>query len=65
MSMRREQLIVEVTERLSHVCGDWPPDEFADLVLRVVDTTVKYEGRGSTPREWARNIARDRGADVQ
>jgi hypothetical protein len=51
---RREQLIIETTERLRRVCAEWPPDEFVDLVLRVVDTTMKYEGATTPmPRDWA------------
>jgi hypothetical protein len=39
---------------LQRVCAEWPPDEFVDLVLRVVDTTMKYEGATTpTPRDWA------------
>jgi hypothetical protein len=63
---RREQLIIEVTDRLHRVCAHWPPDEFADLVLRVVDTTMKYEGRVTPPAEDRARIRRPRwGADVQ
>jgi hypothetical protein len=65
MSKRREQLIVEVTERLGRVCADWPPDEFADLVLRVVETTAKYEGRGPDVPRRAKETAREWPADVQ
>jgi hypothetical protein len=63
---RREQLLVEVTERLQRVCAEWPPDEFADLVVRVVDTTVKYEGTVTpTPRDWERVSRPPWAADVQ
>jgi hypothetical protein len=63
---RREQLMVEVTARLQRVCAHCTPDEFAALVLRVVDTTIKYEGSATpTAGEWER-IRRPRwGADVQ
>jgi hypothetical protein len=52
---RREQLIAEVTDRLQRVCVGWAPDAFADLVLRVVGLTLKYEGAATpTAGEWAR-----------
>jgi hypothetical protein len=62
---RREQLIVEVTHRLHTVCGHLPPGEFADLVLRVVNVTLKYEqetalsgkpGSGATHRAWGADV---------
>jgi hypothetical protein len=63
---RREQLITDVTERLQRVCAHWPPDEFADLVLRVVDTTVKYESTATpTAGDWARTPRRAWGADAR
>jgi hypothetical protein len=65
MPTRREQLIVEVTARLSGVCGHCPPGQFADLVLRVVDTTLRYEGNGPAVRRWASDVARERKPDVQ
>jgi hypothetical protein len=59
MRTRREQLIIEVTDRLHPVCGSLPPDAFADLVLRVVDVTMKYEAAGTRPsdRRHARRSA--------
>jgi hypothetical protein len=65
MPKRREQLIVAVTERLGRVCADWPPDEFADLVLRVVETTAKYESAGPAVPKRANGSAREWGPDVQ
>jgi hypothetical protein len=52
---RREQLIAVVTARLQRVCAEWPAEEFAALVLRVVETTLKYEGTATpTAPEWVR-----------
>jgi hypothetical protein len=56
---------VVVTERLGRVCADWPPDEFADLVLRVVETTAKYEVRGPDVPRRSKETAREWPADVQ
>lgn len=50
--------MVEVTERLFRVCGHLPPDDFAELVTRVVDVTMRYDD-GASPSIAARWVNRE------
>ena len=40
---RVRQVVADVTSRLAGVCAAFPPDEFAALVRRIAEITVKYE----------------------
>jgi hypothetical protein len=40
---RARQVAADVTSRLAGVCAAFPPDEFAALVRRIAEITVKYE----------------------
>ena len=55
---RVREVTADVAGRLARVCGGLPPDEFAALVRRIAELTVKYEAlaelrsaRVSTPPE--------------
>jgi hypothetical protein len=40
---RVREVVADVTSRLAGVCSALPPDEFAKLVRRIAEVTVKYE----------------------
>jgi len=41
---RRDELIAQMTERLRPVCAEWPEDAFSQMVARLADITLRYEG---------------------
>ena len=45
---RREALIENMSSRLRPLCADWPDDAFHEMVKRLADITLKYEGRATT-----------------
>lgn len=40
----REELLVDVADRLRSVCRSMPPAEFEALVARIVEVELKYRG---------------------
>lgn len=43
---RVREVVADVTSRLTSVCAGMPADEFAALVRRIAEVTVKYEALG-------------------
>lgn len=47
-SQRLEALIRDMSIRLRPLCADWPDDVFAEMVNRLAQITLKYEGEAIT-----------------
>jgi hypothetical protein len=60
MRRRRDQLTLEVTERLFKVCEHLPDDAFAAVVRGVVDAAMEYDGAPPAPRDAERPLRPER-----
>jgi hypothetical protein len=43
----RAAIIADLSGRLRSVCEHWPREEFANMVARLADITLKYDGLAS------------------
>jgi hypothetical protein len=44
----RTAIIADLTSRLRSVCAHWPPEAFEEMVARLADITLKYDGIASS-----------------
>lgn len=44
-SIRLAALREDIASRLSHLCHDWPAEQFSALIEHIASVTLKYEGR--------------------
>ena len=45
---RRAAIAHDLNARLAPVCADWPPELFAEMIDRLADISLKYEGRATS-----------------
>ena len=41
----RDALIIAIAGRLRSVCAHWPESKFSEMVERIADITLRYQGR--------------------
>ena len=54
-TLRLQVLVTTIAERLRPLCADWSNEVFDDMVRRLAEVTLKYEGV-SSPGSYDRRV---------